>query len=146
MLSESMKQVLASSFAFYLKAKNFHWNVEGADFAQLHELFDTIAGEVYGSLDECAEYIRALDSYAPGSFGRFAELSCVEDQTKIPRATLMVQELYEDNQKVTELLKAVFQVANDENEQGVADFIAARLSAHGKWGWQLRSTLKNARS
>ena len=35
-LIEQMKVALASTFAFYLKAHNFHWNVEGPNFPQYH--------------------------------------------------------------------------------------------------------------
>ena len=53
-----LKIAFASQYAFALKAQNFHWNVEGSDFYQLHQLFDTIYGEVYGAVDDFAENIR----------------------------------------------------------------------------------------
>ena len=48
-LVDQMKQVLASTFAFYLKAHNFHWNVEGPNFPQYHALFDTLYNELWGA-------------------------------------------------------------------------------------------------
>jgi len=147
MLADALKQLLASSFAFYLKAHNFHWNVEGANFPEYHKFLDDLNSEVYdNAIDRCAEFIRVLDHYAPGSLTRFAELSVIQDQTKIPRAELMMVELYEDNAKLIELLKAVFAIANEAGEQGIANFIAERLDAHGKHGWMLRSILKKARA
>ena len=69
MLAESLKTVLASHYAFVIKAQFFHWNVEGPDFAQLHEFFGNIYEEVYGNtIDRCAEFIRVLDDYAPDEF------------------------------------------------------------------------------
>jgi DNA-binding ferritin-like protein len=38
-------------------------------------------------------------------------------------------------------LKQAFNVANGENEQGVANFIAERIDMHQKWSWQLRASL-----
>jgi starvation-inducible DNA-binding protein len=147
MLADALKQLLASSFAFYLKAHNFHWNVEGSNFPEYHKFLDDLNSEVYdNAIDRCAEFIRVLDHYAPGSLTRFAELSVIQDQTKIPRAELMMVELYEDNTKLIELLKAVFAIANEASEQGIANFIAERLDAHGKHGWMLRSILKKARA
>ena len=98
------------------------------------------------AIDQTAELCRQLDSYAPGSITRFAELSIVQDQVKIPRAELMIAELYEDNQKLLQLWKEMFPIAEQENEQGIADFIASRIDAHGKWSWQLRSILKTTRA
>jgi starvation-inducible DNA-binding protein len=78
MLADDLKTLLATSYAFVIKAQNFHWNVEGSDFAQYHNFFQGIYDEVYGNaIDQTAEYIRTLDVYAPGSFERFSELSVI---------------------------------------------------------------------
>ena len=147
MLSDSLKTLLATEYAFVIKAQFFHWNVEGPDFAQLHEFFGEIYNEVYdNSIDRTAEYIRVLDDYAPGSFERFAELSQIRGQIKVPRARLMIEELLADNQALVALLNQTFQVAAQENEEGIANFIAERLDAHGKHGWMMRSFLKDARA
>jgi starvation-inducible DNA-binding protein len=145
MLSDDLKVLLASSFSFYLKATNFHWNVEGPDFPQYHEFLGNLYAEVYASIDLVAEYIRTLDSYAPGSLTRYSELTIIQDQLMIPKAELMMEELSADNAKIIELLNHCFASAENENQQGVANFIAERLDAHQKHGWMLRSILKKTR-
>ena len=147
MLADSLKTLLATEYAFVIKAQLFHWNVEGPDFAQLHEFFGDIYQEVYNTaIDQTAEFVRILDDYTPGSFERFAELSIIQGQTKIPRARLMIEELYANNQQMIELLNETFAVAESENQQGIMDFLAARIDAHGKHGWMLRSFLKDERA
>lgn len=147
MLADALKVLLATSYAFVIKTQNFHWNVEGPDFPQYHQFLGDLYEEVYdNTIDKCAELIRQLDSYTPGSITRFAELSQIGDQTKIPRAELMIAELYEDNSKILELWKEAFKVAEQEDQQGIADFIASRIDAHGKHNWMLRSILKKARA
>ena len=147
MLADSLKILLATEYAFSIKAQLFHWNVEGPDFAQLHEFFGNLYEEVYnGSIDRTAEYIRALGDYAPGSFERFSELTEISGQTKIPRARLMLEELKANNDQMLDLLNRCFAEANGVNEQGIANFIAERLSAHGKYRWQLTSYLKVERA
>ena len=143
MLSDNLKVLLASVNSLSIKAQNFHWNVEGDNFPQYHEFFGNFYEEVYSSVDRIAEYIRTLDSYAPGSLSRYAELTIIEDQTKIPRPHLMFAELLSDNGKMIDLLNGCFGSAEDENKQGIANFIAERLDAHEKHGWMLRSILKN---
>lgn len=146
-LADTLKTLLATSYAFVIKTQNFHWNVEGPDFPQYHKFLGKLYEEVYdNAIDKCAELIRQLDSYTPGSITRFAELSQIGDQTKIPRAELMIAELYEDNQKILEMWKQAFHVAEQEDQQGIADFIASRIDAHGKHNWMLRSILKKARA
>jgi starvation-inducible DNA-binding protein len=66
-LVEALKKAQATTFALYLKAHNFHWNVEGPDFAQYHSFLGDFYEEVFGAVDTIAELIRTLDAYAPGS-------------------------------------------------------------------------------
>ena len=145
MLTDNLKTLLASQFAYYLKSHYFHWNVEGSDFAQLHEFFANIYEDAYSAIDPLAEYIRSLDEYAPGSLERFQELTQISGQTKIPRAKLMIQELLADSQTMVDLLNSCFADATTENKQDVANFIAERLSQQNKYAWQLRSFLKDVR-
>ena len=79
-LKKAMKIAFASEYAFAIKAQNFHWNVEGPLFPQLHMLFATVYEEVYGAIDDFAENIRKLGSYTPASFQRFSMLTQVEDE------------------------------------------------------------------
>jgi starvation-inducible DNA-binding protein len=146
MLADSLKILLATNFAYYLKAHGFHWNVEGPDFGQLHKFFQKIYEDAYSAIDPTAEYIRYLGEYSPASFERFSELTEISGQTKIPRARLMLEELRANNDQMLDLLNRCFAEANDANEQGIANFIAERLSAHGKYRWQLTSYLKVERA
>lgn len=142
-LVQQMKVVLASTFAFYLKAQNFHWNVEGPNFSEYHKLFGDIYEDVFGSVDEVAERIRTLDQYAPGSMSRFAQLSVVDDQINIPTARSMVQELQSDNVKIIAELAKAFDLATKAGKEGLADYFAGRMDTHEKHGWMLRATAKS---
>ena len=146
MLADNLKVLLGSTFAFYVKIHGFHFNIEGDNFPQYHEVLGDFYTEVYGSIDPIGEYIRTLDSYTPGSLTRYAELTIIQDQLKIPRAELMFAELFEDNSKMIELLNHCFSSASHENKQGIANFIAERLDAHEKHQWMIRSVLKKARA
>lgn len=147
MLQDDLKTLLATEYAFVIKAQLFHWNVEGPDFAQLHDFFGAIYQEVYdNAIDKTAEYIRVLDDYTPGSFERFQELSVIKGQTRIPRARLMIEELLANNEQMIDLLNQTFTQAEQENQQGIMDFLAERIDAHGKHSWMLRSFLKDQRA
>jgi starvation-inducible DNA-binding protein len=146
MLTDNLKTLLATQYALSIKAQYFHWNVEGPDFAQYHDFFANFYEEVYGAVDRIAEYIRTLQEYSPGSFERFQELSIIQGQMKVPRARLMIEELLADNGVLIDLLKQTFASAEQENNQGIANFIAERLDAQAKHGWMLRSFLKDQRA
>jgi len=141
-LVQAMKKSLADTFAFYLKAQGFHWNVEGPNFPQYHALFDTIYNEVYGSIDRFAEEIRAMDAYAPASFARFSELTSLEDEIQILNAQGMLAKLLADNDVVLSSLEQAYELAEVVHNHGLSNFLAERQDAHAKHAWQLRATLK----
>ena len=141
-LAKALKIVFASEFSFYLKAHYFHWNVEGPDFAEFHDLFGGIYEEVYGSIDPFAENIRKSGSYTPGSFERFTMLSKIEDETEIPDAMTMTEILLEDSDKMANLFGLVYKIAEANNEFGLSNFLAERQDAHRKHSWMLSATLK----
>jgi starvation-inducible DNA-binding protein len=141
-LIQALKKGLANTFAFYLKTHGFHWNVEGPNFPQYHALFERIYDEVYNSVDQWAEEIRAMDAYAPASFARYSELTDLEDEIKILDAHGMLERLYEDNQIVLNSIEAAYELAETQHAHGVSNFLAERQDAHRKHGWMLRATLK----
>lgn len=142
-LIQELKKVLANSFAFYVKAQNYHWNVEGPNFPQYHTFLGDLYEEVRASIDTTAENIRMLGAYAPSSFSRFAELSDVEDELKIPTADVMMARLLEDNEKLLANLEKCFELSEANHQHGLSDWIAGRQDAHKKHAWMLRSILKN---
>jgi starvation-inducible DNA-binding protein len=145
MLSDNLKILLASTFGYYLKSHFFHWNVEGSDFISLHKFFQDVYEDSYGSVDTIAEEIRTLESYPPGCFSRYHELSIIPEQTKIPRARLMVEELLGDTQLMIDLVNECFHNAEAEDKQDIANFMAERLASHNKYMWQMKSLLKDLR-
>jgi starvation-inducible DNA-binding protein len=145
MLAELLKILLASDFSYYLKAHMFHWNVEGKDFYQYHKFLQKVYEDAYEAVDTIAEYIRTLDEYSPGSLTRYHELTRIQDQIKVPRARLMIEELLSDSHTMVNLLNECFDAATQENKQDIANFIAERLTATNKFIWMLGSFLRETR-
>lgn len=144
-LQKTAKIAFASEFSFYLKSHAFHWNVEGPDFLQYHDLFGKIYEEVYDSIDTFAEQIRGLGTYMPGSYTRFNMLSKIEDEERILSKDEMLKELHMDNEKMVVIFRKVFQLSEAEGEHGFSDFIAGRMDAHRKHGWMIRASLKGTK-
>lgn len=139
---QMLRAAFASEFSFFLKAAGFHWNVEGSDFKQYHQLFGDIYSEVYGSIDVFAEELRACRVYAPASFEMFDEISAVECQDGVPSAMQMCQELLADSDLMAEIFRAAYLAAESQGDYGLSNFFADRQDAHRKHSWMLRSTLK----
>ena len=141
-LVELMKKLLADTFAFRLKAQYYHWNVEGPDFKQYHDLFSDLYTKADSEIDDIAEHIRALDAYAPGSFKRYLELTVIQDEETVPAALEMINRIAVDNMKLHTSLKAAHGVADELGQRGIVNFLEGLIDSNEKTQWMLRATLK----
>lgn len=136
---KALEQALADTYTLALKTQNYHWNVVGPNFYGLHNLFEEQYSEGYEAADEIAERIRALGAPAPGGLRAFQEI------TKIPEAKdgidskAMIDDLAEGNEAVAASLKAGVDVAESADDVSTADLLTARITAHDKAAWMLRS-------
>ena len=141
-LIQQLKVILATNFALYLKAHNFHWNIEGKDFPQYHSFLDGLYNSIWQQTDDIAEHLRKLNAYAPGSLSRFRELADIQDSTNIPQALAMFDELKNDNERYIIHLRAGIVAADQANEPAVSNFLQDLLGKHQKHAWMLRSIIK----
>ena len=138
----ALKTAFASEYAFAIKAQNFHWNCEGPLFYQLHLMFERIYTEVYGSIDTFAEQLRALEVYTPASLAKFSMLTKVEDENAVPGFEEMLRELLEDSERMANIFRITFAMAEQNGDHGLSNFLADRQDAHKKHSWMLRASLK----
>ena len=141
-LIQQLKVILATNFALYLKSHNYHWNIEGTNFPQYHLFLDGFYNQVWEQTDDIAEHLRRLDSYAPGSFTRFLELSDIQDEVNVPTALVMMNNLRTDNDRLIMHLRAGIVAADQANEPAVSNFLQDLLGRQQKSAWMLRSILK----
>ncbi len=139
-VTRGLAQVLASSYALYLKTQTYHWNVEGPAFHALHALFQAQYEELATAIDEIAERIRALGAYAPGGFREFATLSTVSEPTR-GNAAEMVSDLVDSQAALIAAARKTLEAADSAGDPVTADLITQRLGVHEKSAWMLRSTM-----
>lgn len=141
-LVNALKTVLADHYSLYFKAHGYHWNVEGSDFQQYHDLFGNIYEDAIGAVDSIGENIRKLNAYAPFKMSRFVEFTTITDTEVGSDPASMVNDLLVALEAVIASSLAAFACANMCNEQGIANDLAERDSLLKKWRWQLRSSVK----
>ncbi len=139
-LAHTLKDTLSNVVGFYFAAQRAHWNVTGEDFSQYHELFGHIYTDTYGSIDGFAENVRKLN-YFPDSIIDMITQSKIQDDSTTTDALTLAADLLHKNEDLIDSLASAFTVATTVNSQGIADYIAARIDAHEKWSWQLRSCI-----
>jgi len=140
-VSAALQKVLNDTIVFYFAAHRAHWNVEGEDFSEYHELFSNIYEDAIASVDGLAENLRKLQAF-PATLTESVMNSSFKDDMTITEALGLASGILEKNNAVNASVLEAFAAANSANEQGVANFLAERDDQHKKWAWQLRSSLK----
>lgn len=139
--SEGLSRLLADSYILYLKTHNFHWNVEGPMFNTLHLMFMDQYTELWNALDLIAERIRALGSYAPGSYKKYSQLSSISEAEGQVNATEMIRQLLQGHEAVSKTARTVLPLAEAGGDEATIDLLVQRLQIHEKTAWMLRSML-----
>lgn len=137
----ALQKVLNDTIVFYYAAHRAHWNVEGEDFTEFHQLFSNIYEDAIGSVDDIAENMRKLQAF-PATLTESVMNASFKDDATVTEALGLASTLLEKNNAVNASVLAAFAEANTANEQGIANFLAERDDMHKKWAWQLRSSLK----
>lgn len=140
-IAAGLKRVLADSYTLYLQTHNFHWNVTGPRFRELHLMFEEHYTELAEAVDEIAERIRTLGVAAPGTYKSFAELSSIEEVEGVPEATEMVRLLTHGHEQVVKTCRESLKLAQDADDESSAALIGDRMRVHEKTAWMLRATL-----
>lgn len=138
-IAEGLKKLLADSYTLYLMTHNFHWNVTGPRFRELHLMFEEHYTELATAVDEIAERIRTLGVYAPGSYKAFAQLSSISEVEDIPKAEEMVEILQQAHEQVVRTAREVLALASDADDESTASLVSDRMVIHEKTSWMLRA-------
>ena len=138
-IAEGLKRLLADSYTLYLQTHNFHWNVTGPQFRELHLMFEEHYTELAVAVDDIAERIRTLDVAAPGTYKAFAALSSIKEVDGVPEAKEMVRLLTQGHEQVVKTSRDALKVAQDADDESSAALISDRMRIHEKTAWMLRA-------
>ena len=141
-IADGLKALLADSYTLYLQTHNFHWNVTGPLFRELHLMFEEQYTELATAVDDIAERIRTLDVAAPGTYKEFAKLSSIKEVDGVPEASEMVDLLTKGHEQVVKTSRAVLKLAQDAEDESSAALVSDRMRIHEKTSWMLRATRK----
>ncbi len=138
-IAEGLKKLLADSYTLYLQTHNFHWNVTGPQFRELHLMFEEHYTELAVAVDDIAERIRTLDIPAPGTYKAFVELSSIDEVDGVPSATNMVEILTRGHEQVVKTCREALEPAQAAGDESSASLISDRMRIHEKTAWMLRA-------
>ncbi|MFV0322462.1 MAG: Dps family protein [Alphaproteobacteria bacterium] len=138
-IGDGLNHLLADSYTLYLLTHNFHWNVTGPRFRDLHMMFEEQYTELAEAIDEIAERIRSLGLSAPGTYKAFESLTAIESLEGVPSAETMVEALVNAHETVVRTCRTVLKKAQDADDESTASLVGDRMRVHEKTAWMLRS-------
>jgi starvation-inducible DNA-binding protein len=138
-----LDHALADEYVLYTKTRNFHWNVEGPRFSELHKFFEAQYELLDEAIDEVAERSRALDGRSMGSMKEFLGKARLKESTELGLVSEdMLSELATDHEILIRSLREGIDKSAAEGDQGTADLLTGLIGRHEKMAWMLRSFLK----
>ncbi|KCZ85516.1 DNA protection protein [Hyphomonas adhaerens MHS-3] len=138
---DALKKLLGETYALYAKTHGYHWNVTGPRFQALHTMFETQYNDLWASLDEIAERIRALGHFAPGSPGEMMDLATIKPDNGIPDANDMVANLVKGHEAISRVAKAGIDIAEKAGDAVTVDLMTQRATIAEKTAWMLRASI-----
>jgi starvation-inducible DNA-binding protein len=134
-----LNEVLSSEYVLYTKTRNFHWNIVGAHFNDLHKFFEEQYEEIDESIDEIAERIRMLGIKTNATLEYFNKISKINENLEFPSSEKMTKELQEDHELMIRDLREKIETLPEAGDAGNEDFLNALMQKHEKMAWMLRS-------
>ena len=139
-----LNKLLSDEYILYTKTRNYHWNVTGPDFSELHKFFEAQYEELDDIIDEVAERARSLGGRSFGTLAEFLKQASLEEQPgKVPAAAKMIRNLLEDHEALAVQLRKDLETCSGKyKDMGTSDFLTGLMEQHEKMAWMLRSYLE----
>ena len=136
-----LNTLLADEYLLYTKTRNYHWNVIGAQFNDLHKFFEAQYTELNDIVDEVAERARALGGNAMGTLTEFLKYTRLKEQPgHYPDERSMLTNLLADHEAVIRHLRIDLETCADTyHDIGTNDFLTGLMEQHEKMAWMLRA-------
>lgn len=143
-ISNLLTNLLADEYVLYTKTRNYHWNVTGMHFNDLHKFFEAQYTALNVVVDDVAERIRTLGFRTKATLSEFIKISRLREHPGIfPNAKEMIANLLKDYETIIQVLrKNVDETASQYHDAGTSDFLTGLMEEHEKTAWMLRSFLE----
>ena len=139
--AEILNRLLADEYVLYTKTRNYHWNVTGPDFSELHKFFESQYEEIDDIIDEVAERARSLGGHSVATLKEFVGATRLKEFPAVyPNARKMISNLLADHESIiSQLRKDLVLCADHHKDMGTSDFLTGLMEQHEKMAWMLRS-------
>lgn len=134
---DKLNVLLADYHLYYQKLRNFHWNIVGYSFFDLHEKFEEMYDDAKLKVDEIAERILTLRFQPTSNYSDYLEISNLKESKSEHTADEMVDILLDDHNSLLKQLRDTVDAADEANDEGTIDLIGEYIRDLEKISWML---------
>ena len=134
---KELNQLLACYHVYYQNLRNFHWNVEGENFFDLHSQFEALYIDAREKIDEIAERVLTLRHRPMSNMTNYLHESKIEEAGKVTEDRDMVKTTLENHKELIQCMRNTLTAADEAGDEGTIDMIGGFLSAMEKKSWML---------
>lgn len=142
-IPELLNYIVATSYVLVVKLKNFHWNITGPFFNDLHRFFEQEYQILDDVIDLVAERIRTYDTRPLSSMAEFLEQSILSENFDDFSAKQMIADLVEDYSRVVQFLRTIVPVVEKKRDLATMDMLTGLQLSFEKTLWKLKSLAKD---
>ncbi|MFN4245516.1 MAG: Dps family protein [Brevinematia bacterium] len=141
-ISSILFKLLSDEFVTYVKARNYHWNIVGPHFKELHEFFQKIYEELNDEIDEIAERIRALGLKVPATMKNFLNETTLTETNDFLKDEDMLKSLLNDYEATIKNIREYISIASSNKDEATANYLSDLIQKKEKTAWMIRSTIE----
>ncbi len=134
---EELNILLADYHLYYQKLRNFHWNVIGKNFFDLHEKFEELYDDAKLKVDEIAERILTLRYQPASNMSDYLKSSNLKESKSDLSDSQMIKTLLDDHGTILKQMRKVTEIADKGGDEGTIDLIGAYIRELEKTSWML---------
>ncbi|RUT78554.1 DNA starvation/stationary phase protection protein [Ancylomarina longa] len=139
---EQLQILLANYQLYYQNLRNFHWNVGGNSFFELHAKFEELYNDASDKVDEIAERILTLNGHPLGNFSDYLAISTIQEANSNCSGAEMVAEIIASHEILIRKVKDVLVEATISEDEGTLDILPAYVSNLEKLNWMFKAFLR----
>ncbi len=139
----SLNKLLADYHMHYQKLRNFHWNITGPHFFELHLKFEELYEDAKLKIDEIAERILTLRAKPFSNYSSYLKYSNIKESETNLVDHEMVSAILEDHETLLSQLKKVAEKAEDVKDDGTLDITGTYIGELEKTSWMLHAWNQN---
>ncbi len=141
-VSKVLNQYLANLHVLYTKLHNYHWNVEGKGFFQLHAKLEELYNNTAEELDAVAERILTLGFRPAASMKEYLDLATLKEVKSEPiTGEAIVKDLQKDFETLIAELRTALKIADQNDDQVTVDLFVGSIGNLEKTLWMFRAYL-----